>query len=184
MLTSPVARVYAESLLQLAADGGRVDDVGSSLQEFAALVAAEADLGAFLRSPAIPDADKKRVLGEALQGRADDVLLDFLDVLVDKRRIDELDGITAAYGEQADVAAGRQRVQVTSAVPLPPDQQQALQSALEERLRRTCILELQVEPSLLGGIVFTIGDKVYDGSVRSQLRRLRKEMMKSSGYED
>ncbi len=184
MQTSPVARVYAESLLQLAARGGRVDDLGSSLQEFAALVASDPDFGAFLRSPAIPDADKKRVLGQALQGRVDDVLLDFLDVLVDTQRIDQLDSITAAYGEQADVAAGRQRVQVTSAVPLPGDQQERLQSLLEERLHRTCILELQVEPELLGGLVFTIGDKVYDGSVRSQLRRLRKEMMKSSGYED
>jgi len=184
MQTSPVARVYAESLLQLAAGRGQVDDLGSALQDFAALIAADADLVVFLQSPAIPDSDKKRVLDTALRGRAADVLVDFLNVLVDKHRFADLEAIAAAYGERADDAAGRQRIQVASAVQLPADQQRRLQSLLEERLRRTCLLELQVEPELLGGVVFTIGDKVYDGSVRSQLRRLRKEMMKSSGYED
>lgn len=184
MQTSPVARVYAESFLELAAGRGQVDELGTALREFAAVVESDAQFGTFLRSPAIADADKKRVLDAALRGRADDVLIDFLGVLVDNQRIGEIDAITAAYAARADEAAGRQRVQVVTAVPLPDDQRQRLQAMLEERLRRTCILESQVEPELLGGMVFTIGDKVYDGSVRTQLRRLRKEMMKSSGYED
>jgi F-type H+-transporting ATPase subunit delta len=184
MQTSPVARVYAESLLQLAGGSERIDELGAQLEQIATLVDAEPQFRAFLHSPAIPDSEKKRVVEAALRGRADDVLVDFLGVLLDKQRIAELESIASAYRERADVAAGRQRVQVSSAVALADDQRQRLQSLLEERLRRTCILETQVEPDLLGGIVFTIGDKVYDGSVRNQLRRLRKEMMKSSGYED
>ena len=75
-------------------------------------------------------------------------------------------------------------MRAVSAVPLPDDLRERLVALVGQKLKRECVLETEVQPDLLGGLVLTIGDKVYDGSVRSQLRRLRKEMMRSSGYED
>jgi F0F1-type ATP synthase delta subunit len=64
---------------------------------------------------------------------------------------------------------------------------QALERLLEllrRRLQRDCVLETAVQPELLGGLTLTIGDTIYDGSVRRSLQRVRHAMMRSSGYEN
>lgn len=184
MSASPVARVYAEALLGLGQERGRIDDYGAELDAVAGIVRDQADVDAFLDSPAIGPEDKKRALRAAFSGRLDDTLIDFVCLLVDKGRVDCLADIAAAYRQLADEANRRQRVHAASAVPLPDDLRQRLEELLHQRLQRQCVLETVVQPELLGGLVLTIGDKVYDGSVSSRLRRLRHAMMRSSGYED
>jgi F-type H+-transporting ATPase subunit delta len=183
MHSDPVARVYAQALIELAQERGRMDEIG---REFAAVVSgigAASDLQAFIASPMMDTTVKKRVI-EALRGRVDDLLVDFLCLLVDKDRIEAAPDIAAAYRDLADDAAGRTRVAATTAVPLAADLQQRLEQMLHAALARDCVVEAAVEPDLLGGLVLQVGDKIYDGSVRSHLRRIRTAMMRSSGYHE
>ena len=180
----PVARVYAQALFDLARDRGRGDAIGTELAEIAALLCGTPELRTFLETPALGPAVKTRALGAALGGRADPLVVDFLCLLVDNRRADALESIAAVYRQLADVAAGRMRVRAESAVGLPEDLRARMAADLGARLRRECILETVQRPELLAGLVLTVGDTVFDGSVRSRLRRLRREMMRSSGYED
>lgn len=184
MQTQSVARPYAQALLGLARDGDRITDFGAQLEALVALLYVEPETRNFLESPALEARDKKRVLETALRGQADDLLVNFVCLLVDHGRVATLPAIAETYRDLADVAQGRARVRATTAVPLPDDLRDRLVALVEQKLKRECVLETEVQPDLLGGLVLTIGDKVYDGSVRSQLRRLRKEMMRSSGYED
>lgn len=179
--THPVAQVYARALLDLA--GERADALGDELETTLALLVSEPRLRVFLETPALDAATKKRAL-EALRGRLDDLLVDFLCVVVEKRRVALLEEIGAAYRDLADHAAGRLCVQVASAAPLAEDYQRRLAEMLGDRLRRTIVLETEVRPELLGGIVLQIGDRVYEASVRGWLQRLRRDMVRSSGYED
>lgn len=184
MHVDPVARAYSEALLGIARGRGRMDDIGAEISDIATLIRDHADVREFLETPALEPARKKRALENALSGQIDPVVLDFLCLLVDKQRIGALGEIATAYRALADEVAGRMRVQARSARPLPDDLRQRLVALMQERLAAECIVEAREDPDLLGGVVLTVGDTLYDGSVRGQLRRIAAEMMRSSGYEN
>jgi F-type H+-transporting ATPase subunit delta len=184
MHVDPVARAYSEALLAIARERGRVDAIGAEVSDIATLIRDHADVREFLETPALEPARKKRALESALSGQIDSLVLDFLCLLVDKQRIGAMGEIAAAYRILADEVAGRVRVQARSARPLPDDLRQRLSLLAQERLATECIVESSEDPELLGGLMLTVGDTLYDGSVRGQLRRLATEMMRSSGYEN
>lgn len=183
MQTDPVARVYAQALLDMGRESDRMEGLGAALEQVVAAVQGDAVLRQFLESPALDQAAKKRVV-ESLRGTVDDVIVNFLCVLIEKGRIGSLAAISGTYRDLADVVAGRVRVHATTAVPLGDDLQKRLLETLQQTLHRECVLETEVRPDLVGGLVLQVGDKVYDGSVSRALRRVRTEMTRSSGYED
>ncbi|UCE02393.1 MAG: ATP synthase F1 subunit delta [Candidatus Latescibacterota bacterium] len=184
MHVHPVARAWAEALLEIARERNSMDEIGSVLLELADWVEQHDDIRVFLETPALEAEVKTRVLERSLRGAVDDVVLDFICLLVDKERIGALRSIAEAYRMLADEAANRQRVFASTATPMSPDQRQRLVGLLDERLQSECILEATERPELLGGLVLSVGDTIYDGSVRAQLQRFRNELMRSSGYED
>ena len=183
MQTDPVARVYAQALLDLGRERQRMPALGAELEQLVAAVHGDAQLRNFLESPALDQASKKRVI-ESLRGTVDDAVVNFLCVLIEKGRIGSLAAISATYRDLEDAAAGRVRVRAMPAVPLGKDLQKSLLETLQQTLNRECVLETEVQPELIGGLVLQVGDKVYDGSVSRALRRVRTEMTRSSGYED
>jgi F-type H+-transporting ATPase subunit delta len=117
-----------------------------------------------------------RAVCEALG--ASDTLRRFCSFLVDQRRIVEFQAIRAAYAELADEAAGRMRARVVSASPLSDAQLERLRRALAARTGRQLELDVEVDASLLGGAVASVGSLVFDGSLRTQLEQLRTTLMK------
>jgi len=184
MHVDSVARAYSEALLEIARERGQIDDVGAAIADIATLIRDHDDVRAFLETPALEAVAKKRVLEQALAGQVEAVVLDFLCLLVDKGRIAALGAIAAAYRVLADAVAGRLRVQACSARPLSDDTRRRLTDLMRQRFATECLLETSEDPELLGGLVLTVGDTLYDGSLRGQLRRIAKEMMRSSGYEN
>ena len=179
MLASPVARVYAEALFGIARERSATDDVAQELEEFQALVGGEPDVAEFLGTPVIEPAVKVELLKSALAGRATDLVTDFLCLLVEKRRFGALGMVTEAFRALADEHAGRVRVSVRSATALPAALREELAAALREKLDKTIEIEAETDPELMGGAVVAVGDKVWDGSVRSRLNRFRKQLVRS-----
>ena len=184
MHVQPVARVYAQALLDIARDRKQIDAIGTELVEFAALVSGDGEIRNFLVTPVLDPATQSQTLARALEGQVQPVLVDFLCLLIDKGRIGLLGEVAGAYQELADEVARRQRVQAHSAQPLDGQMQERLRDLLRRQLQRECVLETAVQPDLLGGLTLTIGDTFYDGSLRTRLQRLRHAMMRSSGYEN
>src|SRR5262245_24154323 len=152
MRRDPVARVYAQALLDVGRDRKRMDAFGAELEQIAADVAADPKLRTFFESPAVDAQSKKRVLA-VLRGRLDDAVVNFLCLLVDKNRIGALDAIAAAYRDLADAAAGRVRVRALTAAALPEDLRERLVATVTTTLKRECVLETAVQEDLLGGLV-------------------------------
>jgi F-type H+-transporting ATPase subunit delta len=100
----------------------------------------------------------------------------FLRLLVDRRRLGELPDIARSYRDLVDAQVGRVRGTVTSAQPLPPDDLERVRKALAETTRKSLVLEPRTDPAILGGLVAQVGPTVWDGSLRTQLERLRKEL--------
>jgi F-type H+-transporting ATPase subunit delta len=104
---------------------------------------------------------------------ASPLLRNFLSFLVDQRRLVDWAGIQEEYGRLADQAAGLTQARVRSASALSDAQHERLQRALGRKSGGRVELEVEVDPTLLGGAVAQLGDLVYDGSLRTQLRQLR-----------
>lgn len=177
-----LARVYAEALLALAEQGNAADAVGAELHTTAAdVVGQNPTVAAFLNNPAVTPKVKLPVLGAAFDGTSD-LFKKFLHVLAENNRLGLLREIDVAYQGIRDTQAGRVRVRVRSAVPLTPAQQTALTGTLKQSLNKEPILNVRVEPELLGGLVVQVGDRVYDTSVRTRLDNLRNTLMASTSH--
>jgi F-type H+-transporting ATPase subunit delta len=178
-----VARVYAEALLDAAARREQTEQVLDELNSLIDdLFAADPQFEAFLAGGAIGRKPKAQVIHHAFDGRASDVFRNFLLVLNDHQRLDLLRGIRDAAKELYDERAGRMRVFVTSAAPLPEDQREKLLHQLRQRYHKEPVLTAQVDPALLGGLVVRVGDWLFDGSVRTRLQNIEKQMIERGSH--
>jgi len=174
MAVAVAARRYARALFQLAQEGGRVDTVRANLATFEELVQDNAELQAVLLQPLHPAAERRAVLDKvAEQVDADVLLRHFYAFLIDQRRLIDLAAIRSEYDRLADEEAGITKAAIRSASPLDEEQLRRLRRALATRVGGEVEVTVDVDPTLVGGIVATIGDVVYDGSLRTQLAHLR-----------
>lgn len=179
-----VAKVYAEALLAAADKQGQADEVVEELEALVRdLFKSDPRTEAFFSSAAIGRKAKAEVIRKTFEGRASELFCNFLQVLNEHERLDLLRPILAAARDLRDQRARRIRIQVRSAVPLPDEQRERLLLELRQSFHLEPILEPQVDPDLLGGMVVKVGDWLYDGSVRTQLDNLRKQLIERSSYE-
>jgi len=97
----------------------------------------------------------------------------FLRLLVDRQRIGDLAQIERAYRTLLDAQVGRVRATVTSAAPLSEQETQRLREAIAAMTGRTIVLDAKTDPSIIGGVVTQVGATQFDGSLRTQLGRMR-----------
>src|SRR5262249_29463643 len=131
---------------------------------------------AFFTSGVISHDRTKAAILDAFGGRASDLLLNFLLVLNDHGRLGLLAAMLAEYRELYNERGNRFRVLVRTAVPLPDDQRQRLEQQLRDQHHKEPVLDLKVDPDLLGGLIVRVGDWVYDGSVRTRLETLQTQL--------
>jgi F-type H+-transporting ATPase subunit delta len=180
MTLGAVARRYAKALFELAREEGREAEVRAELGALAELLDESPELRAVLLQPLHPAVQRRAVL-EAVSERlrVSALLRHFCAVLIEQRRLVDLDAIRAEYDRLADAEAGRMRAEVVSAAPLRDEQLARLRDALAARVGRQLDLEVRVDPELLGGVVAKVGDLLFDGSLRTQLRQLRAGLVRS-----
>jgi F-type H+-transporting ATPase subunit delta len=173
MHSTAAARRYARALFSLAGEEVRVGAVRDELAALRRVFNENADLHHAIFRPLHPAAERRAVLGalSASLGSSRTVT-NFLRLLVDRRRLIDFDAICEEFGRLADVAAGRVRAAVVSAIPLREEQRERLRRALAARTGKQVELAESVDPSLLGGVVANVGGVVFDGSLRTQLAQL------------
>jgi len=179
-----VARVYAEALLNAADKQGQSDQVVEALESLIRdLFQAEPQFEAFLTSSAVGRERKAQVIDKVFENKAGPVFVDFLKVLNQHERLNLLRPILSAAKELQDERAKRIRVQVRSAVPLADEQANRLRQQLRETLKLDPVLQMAVDPELLGGMVVRVGDWLYDASVRAKLDSIRTQLIARSSHE-
>jgi F-type H+-transporting ATPase subunit delta len=99
-----------------------------------------------------------------------------LKLLVERNRVAFLPDIQRLYADLADAQSGRVRGTVASAVPLAPETVKAIEASLAKVTSRAVVLDTKVDASLLGGVTATVGSLMLDGSVKTQLEQLRREL--------
>lgn len=184
MIEPSVARRYARALLSLALEGGAARDrqeiaekLGAQLAAVTAALARSSEARSALLDPGYSTAQRQQVVGTLAQSlHLDPLLVNFLRLLVDRQRMPVLPSIARAYGEMVDALTGRVRATVTAAQPLSDGELSAVRDALGRAVQRKVVVEGRTDPALLGGLVAEVGGTLFDGSLRTQLRRLREQL--------
>jgi len=172
----PVAVTYAKALVELASEADTLQPILEEIRFLSGLLDDEPDFRVFIESPAIDSEAKRKSLENIFRGKMSDLLLNFLVILIEKKRQfllpQVLDRCEALYNE----LTGQESVVATSAVPLNQEQRERLEKALKGKLKKNVVLENRVRPEILGGLVLRYGDIVADGSIRTALEKMGGQM--------
>ena len=170
-----IARVYATALFEAAKDRGNLDAIREQLAAFADALADNRELQVFFFSPYFSSAEKEEGLKKAVSG-AEDELLNFLLLLIEKHRMPVLYRIRRQYDALWAKENKRLGVTVTSAVELDPEIAKRIGREIEEQTGNTVELQSKVDPDILGGLVVQVGNMILDTSIRNRLEKLRKSV--------
>jgi F-type H+-transporting ATPase subunit delta len=180
-----LAMTYARSLFEMAEEAGgraKIEELADEIEQLVELLARDAAFRNFLASPII-DRDRRRdSLRRMFNGRITDLLLRFLLVLNDKGRLSKLEPIAAAYDHLVQEHFGRIEVDVITPAPLGTEAQQAVRERIQKALGREPVLHLYTDPKMIGGVKLRVGDRLIDGSVETQLRRMKAALLRGGGW--
>jgi F-type H+-transporting ATPase subunit delta len=179
--SSAVATRYAVALIDLAEEAKILDKVDADLGDLRSMMNESSDLAALVRSPRVNRARQEAAL-DALAEKAkfQKLTRNFLGVLARNRRMAALEAITAAFHKELSRRRGEITVNVQTAQDMTPAQLKALQDALSKSMNADVIVHAKVEPSILGGMIVTVGSHMIDDSVARKLERLKAAMNKQS----
>jgi len=171
-----VASRYAEALLISAKSEGKLVEVAESFASVIDVTAGEKDLITFIDSPQVRTEEKKELLQKVFGGRIEKVLLNFFFLLIDRNRIDNVRDIGEVFADLVEEDQGIIRAEVVTALALPADLAAGLKTKLAAVTGAKVVLERKIDPAVLGGVCVTMGDKVLDGTVRTNLDLLSKTL--------
>ena len=182
MTNRTAAKRYARALLDVAVQEKQdLQAIDQQLAEFADLVRQHATFEKVLLNPAVP-APRKRAAVSAVIAKAKlaPALGKMLVLLVERDRLILLPDLPAAYRERLLEYQKVVRAEVTTATPLPADRAQAVERSLAQLTGRNVTIAMRVDPSLIGGVVARIGGTVYDGSIATQLQKMKQRLTEST----
>jgi ATP synthase F1 delta subunit len=173
------ARVYAEALFDVAKEKGKLDAIRGELAQFADTLDGDHELQVFFFSPYFSTAEKVAGLKRAVSD-ADRELLNFLELLIEKGRMQEVFRIRRQLDELWKQENRRIDVTVTSAVELDRAVVEKVGEEIERQTGQKVELASRVDDEIIGGIVLQVGNMVLDASIRSRLEKLRKSVAQAA----
>jgi F-type H+-transporting ATPase subunit delta len=178
MSVSIVARRYAQALLELGVEQNTLDGIVGELESIAAMWESNHELRNALENPLVSHAAKKAVMGDlAARVGLSETTRHVLLLLVDRRRIRTLPYVARTLRELADARKGVLRAEVTTASPLSDAYYTRLQAQLEKMTGQRVVVDRRTDPNLIAGVVTRIGDRIFDGSLRTRLQSLRDSLI-------
>ena len=167
--------MYARALFDAALGEKRLEPVREQLRQLVEAEAAVPELRELLRNPQLDPRSKRAALEDLLSG-ADELLRNFLLVLVDKGRAGQLEEIAREFERLAAEQEGIVRAELTTAVELSDAEAKKLLKQIEQVSGQKVEATRSVDPDLIGGMILQVGSRRLDASVRGRLERLRREL--------
>lgn len=179
MATKAYARRYAQAVFEIAREQDRLDEWQSDLVKMASLVK-DTDVLAWMEDPKTPFDARARLLKESL-GDLDPLVLNLVYLLLARGRLSMVADIAQEYQRLLDSYRGIEPAEVVTAVPLGDEDRQKLAEQLGAITGKKVVVTDEVDPALVGGVVVRVGGKLLDGSTRSRLEALKREIARGSG---
>lgn len=183
--SSTVSKRYASALLDLALEKKRLDKVASDLNDLQSMVAESSMLSILIHSPLVSKAQKANgLMAIAEKAGFDKLTKNFLGVLIHNGRLSALGAVIAAFEYAIAQQRGEITVNVEVAQDMSKEQQAELQKTISKAIGSDVTLKLKVEPSILGGMIVTVGSHMVDDSVARKLERLQAAMSRQSNINE
>lgn len=170
-MSGAVAKRYARALFEVAKERGLIDQIETELKDIVAVVNQNQELQKILSHKQIAQEEKKQLLSDLFKAHVAEETFNLLAVLIENGRESDLAGIADAYVALANEARGIADAIVTTAKPLNEEEQARLASQFGKVLNKTLRIQTVVDPTILGGVVVRIGDRLYDGSMKRKLEK-------------
>ncbi len=179
MRGSIVAKRYANALLEVGIAHNKLEVIQAQVQDVAGVYEASNELRNVINNPVVRVAERHAIVRSVADKKGWDAFVkNFALILVDNNRFAAIPDIVDALNDLIDAHRGDVRAFVTTARPLQDAQAATVQGALAKMTGKNIILETRIDESLIGGIVTRIGNKVYDGSVKTKLASLKESILK------
>lgn len=173
-----LAKKYSAAMYAIACEMNALEEVENQLVDIAATVRENDELKNFLSHPMLTKEAKKEVVKKIFADGMLPVVMQFLSVVIDRSRIDLLQEIVEGYVKLSREGRNLEEAKVVSAVPLEAAQEALLVERLKGITGKDILLTKSVDPSIIGGMIVTIGDRLIDGSVTRQLKEMKATLMK------
>jgi F-type H+-transporting ATPase subunit delta len=170
-----LARVYARSLFEAAREHGKLDELREQLAQVADALEGNRELTLFFFSPYFSTAEKEQALPGLLEG-ADELLLNFLSLLIENHRMPVIFRIRSEYERLWEEENRTLPVEITSAIALDDATTASLGRTIGEQAGRKVKLATRVDPEIIGGIIVRVGNSILDASIRNRLEQLRRHV--------
>ena len=171
------ARRYSQAVFEIALETKQLDRWQSDLRRLASL-AGDSDIVAFLENPKVPADKKTGLLSESL-GDVEPLALNLVHLLMARGKLGMIADIADEYQRLLDGYRGIEPAEVTTAVPLDKADEQRLAEQLSVLTGKKIVIKTKVDPRVIGGITARVGGKLIDGSTRSKLVALKRELARA-----
>ena len=178
MPKSTSAKRYAQAIFDLAVDRDRVDAWAGDLAAISEAVK-DNELRDFLQHAKVPLANKLQVISEAFSS-ADPIVQNLVSLLISRGLTDQVGQVEEWYLRLLNQRRGREDVEVWSAVDMDDVEKDRVKNFLEQLLEKEVELHIQVDSEILGGLVMRVGDKLIDGSARTRLERMGRQLQRET----
>lgn len=173
---------YSNAMLALL---NEADDLEASLSQAILIrdILDHQEIKAFLEDPDVPNVEKKGLIKNNFEGKLDDHLMGFLELMIKKSRESFIVPVLTDLIHQLNKQLGNMEAYVVSAKPLSETQQASLAKVLTEKLKTEIHLKCSVDPQVLGGFSVLVDGQIFDSTVRTELNRMT-ERLKRGDYRD
>jgi F-type H+-transporting ATPase subunit delta len=168
------AKRYAQAVFAIARDQNSIARWRADLDDVATVLA-ESGLAPLLADARVAVEQRQAIAERTLS--VSPMALNLVRLLIAKGRASDARAVADAFKRLADEAEGLATATVTTAIPLQPAEVEALARQLGEKLKARVTIDQLVDPAIVGGIVIRVGDRIVDGSIRTRLRELRKDLV-------
>jgi F-type H+-transporting ATPase subunit delta len=176
-IQASLAGRYAMALFELARDERRLEAVRASMDALKRALAESEDLRALTTSPLVGREEALRTIAATAEAMGlDPLTTNFLGVLARNRRLAQLGAVIRAFDMLSARHRGEVTAEIVSAHPLDDDQVEAVKAKIRAETGRDVVVDLSVDPSILGGLVVKVGSRMVDGSIRTKLNSLAHAM--------
>ena len=173
-MISNISKRYARAFFEIATEEKQLERYYNELHQFASIIAQNKALSDFLANPVFEQGSKKGIVKSIIgKMQLSAMTISFLNLLVDKKRIDILHDIVICYRQLMDETLKRVSVNVKTAFALSDELRSSISSCLEKAIGKKVDMTVEEDPTLLGGVVIGVGDTLYDGSIKNQLNNMR-----------
>ena len=175
-MAGSVEKVYAQALLEIGREDGTLGELNDEISSLDAVFSENPEFVRILNAPTVTEEEKITLIKNVFEGRISPTVLNFLCVIAEKNRVGYISGIAKELRNGYYEDAGIAEVTVTSAVQLKEEQKERLKEKLSAMFGKSIILREKTDPSIMGGMIVRCGDSTLDGSVKTKLENMHKQI--------